>query len=69
MKLNKNYILLGNDLIEFVDKNERKSIPISYFEEKGFLVNEGFIPRLDYLKVVDSILGGSNNYVKEKSID
>lgn len=68
-KLNKNYILLGNDLIEFVDKNERKSIPISYFEEKGFLVNEGFIPRLDYLKVVDSILGGSNNYVKEKSID
>ena len=71
-KLNKNFILLGKDLIEFIDNNDRKSIPLSYFEDKGFLVKEGFIPRLDYLKIVDSILGGSvcgeekENYTKKR---
>ena len=31
--LDKNYILKGKDLIQFIDSNDRKSIPLSYFEE------------------------------------
>jgi recombination protein U len=58
-KLNKTFILMGKDLIDFVEKNERKSIPFSYFCDKGFIVNDGFVPRLDYLKVIENILGGS----------
>lgn len=56
--LNKTYLLRAEDFIEFTDNNERKSIPIEYFEEKGYLLKDGYIPRIDYLKVIDNIIGG-----------
>ena len=60
--LGKNFILLGKDLIDFIDDNERKSIPFDYFKEKGYEIAMGYIPRLDYLKVLDLILkGGDSN--------
>lgn len=58
--LNKNFILMGKDFINFIDDNERKSIPLDYFEEKGYLIELSYIPRLDYLKVIDKIEGGYN---------
>ena len=60
--LDRNYILMGKDLIEFLKSSERKSIPLNYFEDKGYLIEISYIPRLDYLKVIDNILGG--NYGK-----
>lgn len=51
--VNKNYILFVKDLLEFLENNNRSSIPISYFEEKGYLLKEGLRPRLDYLKIID----------------
>ena len=48
-------------LVTRVDKNERKSIPLEYFTSFGFLIPYNYRPRLDYLKVIDEILGGSNN--------
>lgn len=56
--LNKTYLLRAEDFIEFTDNNERKSIPIEYFEKKGYLLKDGYIPRIDYLKVIDNIIGG-----------
>ena len=56
--LNKTYLLRTEDFIEFTDNNKRKSIPIEYFEEKGYLLKDGYIPRIDYLKVIDNIIGG-----------
>ena len=55
-KLNHDFILLGKDLIDYINNNDRKSIPIEYFEEKGFIIENGYIPRIDYLKIVDRIL-------------
>ena len=52
-KLNKTYILFIKDLIYFLDNNIRSSIPISYFDEKGYIIKEGINPRLDYLKIID----------------
>ena len=52
-KLNKTYLLFIEDLINFLDNNERVSIPINYFEEKAYLIKEGLNPRLDYLKILD----------------
>ena len=52
-RLNKNYILFIKDLLEFLENNKRASIPISYFEEKGYLLKDGLRPRLDYLKIID----------------
>lgn len=54
--LNETYILLGNDLITFINSSKRKSIPITYFKEKGFLVELKYTPRLDYIKIIDKFI-------------
>ena len=58
--LNKDFLLMGNDFINFIDNNERKSIPLDYFEKNGYLIELSYIPRLDYLKIIDMINGGYN---------
>ena len=52
-KLNKTYILYVEDLLDFINSEERKSIPVSIFNEKGILLKEGINPRYDYLKIID----------------
>lgn len=57
--LNKNYLLLGPDLINFTKNFDRKSIPLHYFEEYGYLIELKYTPRLDYIKIIDKIIKGS----------
>ena len=52
---NQNYLIKGEDLIKFIDKNTRKSIPYEYLKEKGFVIKESYNPALDYLKIVDEV--------------
>lgn len=52
-KLNKTYLLYIEDLIYFLDNNNRVSIPISFFEKYAYQIKEGLSPRLDYLKILD----------------
>ena len=54
--LNKTYLLRIEDFLSYINNNNRKSIPIYYFKEKGYLIKDGYKPRVDYLKVIDSIL-------------
>lgn len=54
--INKTYFLLGEELISFIDNNDRKSIPIDYFESNGYIIEMKYSPRLDYIKVIDRIL-------------
>ena len=35
--------------------DERKSIPYDVFKNECYLINEGYLPRLNYLKVVDKV--------------
>jgi recombination protein U len=49
------YYLDGHDIIDFINNNERKSIPFSYIEEKGYIIEKKIRPRLDYIKVIDKI--------------
>ena len=56
---NETYLLDGNDFFLFLENENRKSIPYSYFLEKGKKIPFGYHPRLPYLKVVDEIIGGS----------
>ena len=58
--LDKNFVLMGNDFLDYIDNHERKSIPLDYFEKKGYLIELSYRPRLDYLKVIDKIEGGYN---------
>ena len=58
-KLNKTYILMAKDLLSFLKENKRKSIPLKYFEDYAYLIEDKYIPRLDYLKIIDELLGGA----------
>lgn len=56
IKINSLYYLLdGNDIIDFIKNNERKSIPYDYIKEKGYIIKEGIRPALDYIKVIDKV--------------
>ena len=54
--LDKTYLLLGEDLISFVEQSTRKSIPIDFFESNGYVIDFKYTPRLDYIKIIDKIL-------------
>ena len=55
---NETYLLPAKDFLEFIEQEERKSIPYSFFQTKGYIIKDGYRPRLDYLKIVDRIIGG-----------
>lgn len=54
--LNKDYILKGEDLIEFIYNNDRKSIPLDYLEQNCYKLEIKYAPRLDYIKIVDKLI-------------
>ena len=56
--LNETYLLLAENLIKFIEENKRESIPLSYFKENAYLIKESYAPRVDYLKIIDQIIGG-----------
>ena len=54
-ELNKCFLLTAEKLIEYINNNTKKSIPLSYFEEFGHLIKTNYNPRLDYLKIIDEV--------------
>lgn len=65
VEFNKTYLLFAKDFFNFIDNNERKSIPYDYFKEKGYEIEEKYSPRLDYLKIIKEYM--EVNYGKEKN--
>ena len=49
------YYVDGNDIIEFINNNKRKSLPYSFIKNSGKIIKEGISPALDYLKIIDDI--------------
>lgn len=49
------YLLETKDILSFIENESRKSIPIEYFEKYGFKIKESYIPRIDYLKIIDKL--------------
>lgn len=54
--INKDFLLLGEDFISFIENNTRKSIPLEYFQQYGYKLELKYTPRLDYIKVIDKII-------------
>ena len=55
--LNKTFLIFINDFINYFKENEiKKSIPISYIEENGFLIKDGYNPIIDYLSIIDKFI-------------
>ena len=53
--LDKNYLITADKLIEFINNNKRKSIPIDYFENNAYIIDIKYIPRLDYIKIINNL--------------
>ncbi len=56
--LNETYLLQAKDFLNFIKEEERKSIPLYFFRSSGYQIKDSYNPRLDYLKIVDSLIGG-----------
>lgn len=65
-KLGKTFIIFGEDVLKI--SNTKKSIPIDLIEENGIIVKESFIPRLDYIKVIDTYIKERENEKIRKNI-
>ena len=61
IKINTTFLLKSNDFINFINKNNRKSIPLSFFKEKAYIINDEYMPRINYIKIVDEVYGGALN--------
>ena len=55
------YLLDGKLVYDLYNANERKSIPYSIFKEKGHLVKQGYVNRVDYLSIIDEVYIKSNH--------
>lgn len=65
--INGNYYYLdGHDIIDYVSNHERKSIPFSYIENKGYIIEKKINPRLDYLNIIDLLYFEGNKYGNKK---
>lgn len=52
-KLNKIYLLMAEDLFNFIDNTSRKSVPLDYFTVHAKEIKISLRPRIDYLKYID----------------
>lgn len=55
VKLNETYLLFEKDLLYFLNNFNKKSIPLSYFQERGHIIKDKYTPRIDYLEVLDKM--------------
>lgn len=56
--LNETYFLTTEKLESFINKNERKSIPIDFFKEYGTIIKTKYSPRIDYIEVINKLYFG-----------
>lgn len=56
--LNETYLLMVDKFLTYLERTERKSIPINFFREQAYLIKDGYKPRVDYLKKIDELVGG-----------
>lgn len=50
---NKTFLVPGDKLLNYIDNNNRKSIPYSFFADNCYEIKLKYSPRLDYLKIID----------------
>ncbi len=51
----KAFILKGETLIDFIENNERKSIPYQFIKDNGYEIIYRYNPILNYIDIVDKI--------------
>ena len=60
--LNKTFLLTYEVLEEFIESNDRKSIPLSYFMDRGYIIKDKYNPRVDYVQILDKLYFGGTSW-------
>lgn len=47
------YLVDAPELISYMEQSDKRSVPLKWFQMHAHSIPEGYIPRLDYLKIVD----------------
>ena len=63
---NETYFVFACDFINYIETLKKKTVPLSFFKEKGILLKEKLNPRIDYLKIIDEYYKGELCYEKRK---
>jgi len=53
--LNHVYLVTASDIVDFMSKEKRKSLPYTWILEHGHLIPENVDPRLDFLPILDRL--------------
>lgn len=53
--LNKTYFLKASDLLDYIDTEKNKSIPLDYINKNGYLIKEKLFKIVDYLEIIDKL--------------
>ena len=56
-KLNETYLLFGKDFINYIDNENKRSIPIDYFRKKGYIIKDKYNAKVDYIDILNSYGG------------
>ena len=56
--LNETYLITAERFLNYINNNDKKSVPLEFFKTDAYLIKDGYRPRIDYLKVVDILIGG-----------
>ena len=56
-KINETYLLFAKDLLDFLENESRKSIPRDYFKEKGYIIKDKLMPKVDYIEIINKYGG------------
>ena len=61
------YLFRGSDLIDFVHKNKRKSIPYTTIQQLGFPLKYNYLIGIDYLKGINEAYKGVGYFENTKN--
>ena len=50
-----------NNVNLFYEKGEKKSISLQDVKTKGYLVKQGYIPKLDFISIIDEVFFDEKN--------
>ena len=65
--LNLTYLLDSSKLLEFIEIENKKVIPLNYFKNNAHLIKDKIMPRIDYIKIIDELyFKGDTNEKKDK---
>ena len=56
--LDETFLLEAEKLSNYIEDSSKKSISIEFFRKNAYILKNGYTPRIDYLTVVDKLIGG-----------